>query len=332
MNKTKTAEFPLVTFCLFSYNQEKYIQEAVKGALAQTYSPLEIIISDDCSTDSTYTIIQKVVGEYTGPHSVVLNRNDQNLGIAAHVNHVFSLAHGELFIVAAGDDISFPCRTEILVKCWLPNRETVFAIASSAICIDESGCQCGRLMFNRYGIDLRNKLDVLTDNHWFGCAAAISAKLYYHFSNLNFCSAEDRPYFRRACLLGSVFRIWIPLLFYRTGGVSSNRIELGFRQKNKTFFSMSFAGRKQFISDLKKVSLGSQMGDIKGWGMKCYKMDFLKTRLVGGGFCQRVTAWLGLFFYISFKNWIANIVYLFPSCFDSFTVFLGRNLWSEKIG
>ena len=43
---------PLVTFALFAYNQEKYIREAVEGAFAQTYAPLEIILSDDCSTDS----------------------------------------------------------------------------------------------------------------------------------------------------------------------------------------------------------------------------------------------------------------------------------------
>ena len=38
---------PLVTFFLFAYNQEKYIEEACRAALAQTYSPLEIIFSED---------------------------------------------------------------------------------------------------------------------------------------------------------------------------------------------------------------------------------------------------------------------------------------------
>jgi len=43
-----TPERPLLTFALFGYNQEQYIREAVEGAFAQTYSPLEIILSDDC--------------------------------------------------------------------------------------------------------------------------------------------------------------------------------------------------------------------------------------------------------------------------------------------
>ena len=48
---------PLITFALFAYNQEKYIEEAVQGAFLQTYSPLEIILSDDGSTDRTFEII-----------------------------------------------------------------------------------------------------------------------------------------------------------------------------------------------------------------------------------------------------------------------------------
>ncbi len=49
----------LVTFALFSYNQERFIREALRGALAQTYSPLQIVISDDCSQDRTFKIIQE---------------------------------------------------------------------------------------------------------------------------------------------------------------------------------------------------------------------------------------------------------------------------------
>jgi len=47
---------PLITFALFAYNQERFIREAVQGAFSQTYSPLEIIMSDDCSKDRTFDI------------------------------------------------------------------------------------------------------------------------------------------------------------------------------------------------------------------------------------------------------------------------------------
>jgi len=72
---------PLVTFALFAYNQGKYIRQAVEGALAQTYENLEIIISDDASPDKTFEIMQELVRDYSGPHKIILNRNERNLGI-----------------------------------------------------------------------------------------------------------------------------------------------------------------------------------------------------------------------------------------------------------
>ena len=64
-----------VTFVLFAYNQEKYIREAVEGALSQTYGAMEIILSDDRSTDRTFEIMEEVVAEYTGIHEVILRKN-----------------------------------------------------------------------------------------------------------------------------------------------------------------------------------------------------------------------------------------------------------------
>jgi len=45
----KAQEKSLITLALVAYNQERFISEALEGAFAQTYSPLEIILSDDCS-------------------------------------------------------------------------------------------------------------------------------------------------------------------------------------------------------------------------------------------------------------------------------------------
>ena len=57
-----------VSVCVVTYNQEKYIEDACKAALAQTYSPLEIIFSDDASPDKTFDIILENVKNYNGIH------------------------------------------------------------------------------------------------------------------------------------------------------------------------------------------------------------------------------------------------------------------------
>ncbi|RYZ44719.1 MAG: glycosyltransferase family 2 protein, partial [Sphingobacteriales bacterium] len=86
----------LVTFALVAYKQEQFIAEAVRGALSQTYSPLEIIISDDCSPDRTFEIIQQEAASYTGPHTIRLNRNERNIGLSAHINQVMTMITGQL--------------------------------------------------------------------------------------------------------------------------------------------------------------------------------------------------------------------------------------------
>ena len=107
---------PKVTFAIIAFKQQNFIQEAIKGALAQTYSPLEIILSDDCSTDRTFEIMSEIAAAYQGPHEIILNRNRENLGIAGHVNRIMEIASGEWIVGAAGDDISLPQRVAETIK------------------------------------------------------------------------------------------------------------------------------------------------------------------------------------------------------------------------
>lgn len=130
-------EKPLVTFALFAYNQEKYVREAVEGAFAQTYEPLEIILSDDCSTDRTFEVIQEMAAGYPGPHKLTVRQSPTNRGLGLHIKDVADLAQGEIIVVAAGDDVSLPNRTFELVNRMTCER-SAFA-ASNYNSMDESG-------------------------------------------------------------------------------------------------------------------------------------------------------------------------------------------------
>lgn len=109
---------PLVTFALFAYNQVEFVREAIEAAFAQDYSPLEIIVSDDCSTDGTFEAMVELVSAYAGPHKVLARRTLSNRGSLLHISEVAALAQGELLVLAAGDDISKPGRTTALVAAW----------------------------------------------------------------------------------------------------------------------------------------------------------------------------------------------------------------------
>lgn len=138
---TDTNDRPLLTFAVFAYNQEQFIAEAVRGALSQTYSPLEIILSDDCSSDRTFEIMQEMAKTYTGPNQVTVRRNERNLGLIGHINCVMELVQGELIVVAAGDDISLPERTEKLFQAYQSSGGLALSLYSRANRIDVSGKQ-----------------------------------------------------------------------------------------------------------------------------------------------------------------------------------------------
>lgn len=127
---------PLVTLAIFAYNQEEYIHEAVEAALAQTYEPLEIILSDDCSSDRTFEIMCDMAAAYEGRSDVRLRQSEINFGTALHMAAVAKSMRGELLVVAAGDDVSLPDRVEHLVDAWVKSEKPVAAVHSRAAFFD----------------------------------------------------------------------------------------------------------------------------------------------------------------------------------------------------
>lgn len=141
---TDLPEYPLVTFALFAYNQEKYIREAVEGALAQTYEPLEIILSDDCSRDGTHQIMCEMAASYRGPHRVVVRRNEANFGIGRHVNAAIGASTGQFIVMAAGDDFSLPDRTRVMFEEWNKRGRPSCSMHSAMIYTNEAGDEIRR--------------------------------------------------------------------------------------------------------------------------------------------------------------------------------------------
>jgi glycosyltransferase involved in cell wall biosynthesis len=131
----------LATVFLMTYNQEDYVQKAIISALNQTYSPLEIIISDDASTDSTWDIVQKEINIYRGQHRIHIRRNTKNMGINRHFNEIMKHVNGEYIIAMAGDDISLPNRVGESIQ--VIQEESVSGMFSNAIVIDGSGREIG---------------------------------------------------------------------------------------------------------------------------------------------------------------------------------------------
>ena len=221
-----TNDRPLVTFALFAYNQEKYIREAVEGAFSQTYAPMEIILSDDSSSDRTFDIMKELASSYQGPHTVRCNRNTLNLGIARHVNRANEMAQGELIVVAAGDDISVPERVATIVDAYLKSKRQSHYFYSVVQKINEAG-DLMELSQSPGGGNAHSKL--LTGLSSFplaiGAGQAWTKKLTTTFRPLlSQVWAEDQILGFRGRLMGDVGFINSALVYYRVGeGISTKK-------------------------------------------------------------------------------------------------------------
>ena len=105
-------EKPLVSICIPIYNGEKYLAEALLSALAQTYRPLEIILSDDHSNDHSLTIAAELLSSGDIPFQIV---SHQPSGIGANWNHSIRYASGKYIKFLFQDDILHPnCVSEMV--------------------------------------------------------------------------------------------------------------------------------------------------------------------------------------------------------------------------
>lgn len=201
----KNSDRPLITFALFAFNQEKYIREAIEGALSQTYEPLEIILSDDCSNDRTFEIMQEMAAAYRGAHRIVVRQSEINFGTALHVSAVGKRAKGRLIVVAAGDDISIPTRVERLTDAWInagmPNSLVHSNIVSFSDDNPENKTYRKPIILNNYNIESyeKSKFQMFMPQ-----SCAYSKELFDTFPPLFGGSLiEDGPMFFRAILMGT---------------------------------------------------------------------------------------------------------------------------------
>ncbi|NET19934.1 MULTISPECIES: glycosyltransferase [unclassified Okeania] len=107
-------KFPLVSICIPTYNGENFIRAAINSALSQTYSNLEIIISDDNSTDKTLEIAKTL--QLENPQIEFRIICHQNYGLVGNLNFCISQARGKYIKFLFQDDLLEKSCIEEFVK------------------------------------------------------------------------------------------------------------------------------------------------------------------------------------------------------------------------
>lgn len=291
-----SAEQPFVSFCIFSYNQELYIGDAIKGALSQTYESMEIIISDDCSTDGTWEIIKKTVDEYRGSKKVVVNRNNVNLNLVPHTNYVIkNIAKGEIIVFAGGDDISLPNRVQDTVDEFVLHPQAT-AVCGQAITIDKYGNRIGDAIQ-----EIRPRKVWVLDNEYIrslsfmaGIAGlSIKKSVFEQYGELlPETPTEDSTYRFRSIMSGEVIESEKVFLYYRRHDsnltheiykLKTNKISRQYRVDIEKAFALDIIDkkvRKRLLNKVRIYNINRNLAARKEGLPRPLKMPFKVLQMI----------------------------------------------------
>ena len=103
---------PKIDILMTTYNGEKYLKEQIESILNQTYKNINLIISDDCSTDNTRDILK----EYQDLENIKIYYQDKNLGYVANFEFLLKHVESDIYMLSDQDDVWMPNKIEETFK------------------------------------------------------------------------------------------------------------------------------------------------------------------------------------------------------------------------
>ena len=129
--------YPLVSIGLAVYNGGDKLRVALDSLIEQDYPNIELIISDNASTDNTQEICAEFMDKRRD-NRIQYHRNRSNIGAIANFNRVFDLAQGEYFTWAAHDDYRYPEHISVCVD-ELEKSDKVVLAGTACDCVRADG-------------------------------------------------------------------------------------------------------------------------------------------------------------------------------------------------
>lgn len=207
-----------------NYNHSKFLPKRLDSILSQTYQDFELIILDDCSTDSSAEVIESYSNNEKVSHIVI---NDHNSGSTfVQWQKGFRLAKGELIWIAESDDYCTLDFLQEMVSAFQENNNLAFAYCTSNL-VDGDGN-----LLNRK--DTANKIPgrvfdgihfikryMLSGNSVWNASAVVMRKdfaLRADKQYMNYKSAGDHIFWIELAEMGEVVHISKKMNFFRQHG------------------------------------------------------------------------------------------------------------------
>lgn len=201
---------PVVSVVLPTFNGERYLAESIQSVIDQTLTRWELIIVDDCSTDSTPDIIDRFAKRDPRIRNI---RNEENYKLPASLNEGFALACGEYFTWTSDDNLYKPDALDTMVK-YLNDHKELGGVYCDYTEIDEQGNHLSL----QPAADWERLVEFDTVGACFLYRATVHQKVGLYDDSL-FC-AEDYDFWLRASMVSVFAPLHKDLYKYRLHGTS----------------------------------------------------------------------------------------------------------------
>ena len=233
---------PRVSIIMPVYNSEKYLPDAIQSVLNQTYTNWELIVIDDCSTDSSFNYVKQIAATHT---QIIPLQLPTNSGAAVARNLGIDYANGKYIAFLDADDLWLPEKLKIQVDFMEKNNSAISCTFYAVL--NEAGQPTNKIITAPPKITYKQ----LLKNNTIGCLTAMY--------NVLVCGKQKMPLIRKRQDYG----LWLNILKaghtaetipevlaqYRTGAdsLSGNKLkvlsynwELLRKHQQLSFFSAAY--------------------------------------------------------------------------------------------
>ncbi len=211
----------LLSIAFMSCNRAGHVARSLGSVLAQTVDDIDVIVSDDCSTDGTFEKLQAIVGRYRGGKRIRLRRNEQRLGVVGHFNAIMAEAQSDYVMFAHDDDVSEPARAAQVIAAIRESAQSPSAVFHNLRSLDEDGNLLDLVEVWPRGMSITPETVAETGLNIVGAVATYARHTQDVFGPVPLdASIEDAGALFRAALLGNVVLLNEALVGKRTHAAS----------------------------------------------------------------------------------------------------------------
>ncbi|MBU4201498.1 MAG: glycosyltransferase [Verrucomicrobia bacterium] len=158
---------PAITILIPVYNQERFVGKAIESVLSQSFADLQIVVSDNASTDRT----RDVVRSFCGDKRLVMIENARNGGFVANANRCLEQVRTPYYMMLCSDDILFHKEALALAFAIMESHPEVPSVYCDLAYIDEEDRIVAVRRFGRSGLADSRSIAMQcfkTTRNWFG--------------------------------------------------------------------------------------------------------------------------------------------------------------------